>query len=220
MDKFYDALMEPLYHRYGEQADIHGPVPAPPPTGLGAIAARLTEFSEMSKLYRKANDALQQQLLAHIYAQDHRFFENLIIDVLLSMGYGERRRDLAKHLGRSHDGGIDGMIAQDELGLDFIMLQAKRLKPGSAVSAGQVRDFAGGLEAKHASKGIFFTTTQFSQQAQRFAQSVSRRIVLINGHELTNLMIRHNIGVSVRESFVFRQLELGYFSAAAAEAIC
>ena len=217
MDTFYDALMQPLYQRYGEQADSIDRAPA---SGMGAIVARLSEFGEMARLHRSANDALQGQLLAHIYAQDHRFFENLIIDVLLSMGYGGRRRDLAKHLGRSHDGGIDGMIAQDELGLDFIMLQAKRLKPGSAVSAGQVRDFAGGLEAQHASKGIFFTTTQFSQQAQRFAQSVSRRIVLINGHELTNLMIRHNIGVSVRESFVFKQLEVNYFSAAAAAAIC
>lgn len=220
MDKTYDALMEPLYRRYSEQADFSLCAPQEPPTGLGAIAARFTEFAEMSKLHRKANDALREQLLAHIYAQDHRFFESLIIDVLLAMGYGGRRRDLARHLGRSHDGGIDGMIAQDELGLDFIMLQAKRQKPGSSVSAGQVRDFAGGLEAQHAGKGIFFTTTQFSQQAQRFAQSVSRRIVLINGLELTNLMIRHNIGVSVRESFVFRRLELNYFSAAATDATC
>ena len=140
------------------------------------------------------------------------FFEKLIIDVLLAMGYGARRRDLVKHLGRSHDGGIDGLIAQDELGLDFIMLQAKRLRPGSTISASQVRDFVGSLEARNADKGIFFTNGQFSPDAIACVENISRRVVLVYGNELTALMIRHNIGVTASQSFVFKKLARGYFA--------
>lgn len=216
MTDAYEDLMLPLYSRYSDSPDepkvsdedVVQPLETAPMTTMAAI-------------HSIANLKLREDLLAHIYAQDHRFFENLIIEVLLAMGYGGRRRDLVKHLGRSHDGGIDGVVAQDELGLDLIMLQAKRLKPGTSVSAGQVRDFAGGLEACHACKGIFVTTTQFSPRARGFAQSVSRRIVLISGHELTALMIRHNIGVKVNESFVFKDVEKSFFASPAKSApIC
>jgi restriction system protein len=205
MQNAYQDLMRPLYDKYSEAEDTVGEVVAQPPS--------IDPVRIVSSLHQQATSTLQKNLLAHVYAQDHHFFEGLIIDVLLAMGYGGRRRDLTRRLGRSHDGGIDGVIKQDELGLDLIMLQAKRLKPGATVSAGQVRDFAGGLEGAKATKGIFFTTAQFSGQAQNFAQSISRRIVLINGHDLTALMVRHNIGVRVSESFVFKSLENSFFSA-------
>ena len=101
--------------------------------------------------------SLCAQLTGYIYAQDHQFFERLVVDVIFSMGYGGRRRDLARNIGRSGDGGIDGVIALDELGLDVIYLQAKRLKPGSTVAVSAVRDFVGSLDARHATKGIFVT---------------------------------------------------------------
>lgn len=154
---------------------------------------------------------MRADLLARIYVNSHTFFESLIIDVLLRMGYAGRRRDLARHLGRTGDGGIDGLIALDELGLDVILVQAKRLRPGSTVPVSHVRDFAGSLEARRAGKGIFVTTAHFSAAAHEFVAAVSRRVVLVNGDQLADIMIRHNIGVRVRETYQFKELEPGYF---------
>jgi restriction system protein len=168
--------------------------------------------AQVVALHRQCTEELREEVLAHIYAQNPLFFEKLIIDVMLSMGYAGRRRDLVKHLGRTNDGGIDGIISQDELGLDLILLQAKRLKPGTTVSASQVRDFVGSLEARHASKGIFFTTGHFSLAARACVETISRRVVLINGLELSGLIIRHNIGVTSSQSYVFKRLERQYFA--------
>lgn len=220
----YDDLMRPLYQRYGAgnaysmasaQLSDNQVVAVPPKNPL-PIHGNEPEARVMA-LHRQSTEELKEEILAHIYAQSHVFFEKLIIDVLLAMGYGSRRRDLVKHLGRSHDGGIDGIIMQDELGLDVILLQAKRLKPGTTVSASQVRDFVGSLEARHAAKGIFFTTGHFSLSARACVKSISRRVVLVNGLELTSLMIRHNIGVKSSQSYVFKRLERCYFAALSAE---
>jgi restriction system protein len=127
------------------------------------------------------------------------------------MGYGGKRRDLARRLGRSHDGGVDGAILQDELGLDIILIQAKRLKPGASVTGSQVRDFVGSLEANQAQKGVFVTTGQFTYQAKSATRSISRRVVLVGGDELTSLLIKHNIGVQTCESYVFKQIDFRYF---------
>jgi restriction system protein len=167
--------------------------------------------------HRIASESLRLEILGRIYAQNFSFFETMIIDVLLAMGYGARRRDMAKRLGRSGDGGVDGIIDQDELGLDVIYFQAKRLKPGSVVPISAVRDFAGSLEAHRAVKGVFVTTAHFSPAAYDFVQAVSRRVVLIDGTKLTDLMIRHNIGVEVRESYQFKRLDNDYFSPASFE---
>jgi restriction system protein len=164
--------------------------------------------------HQRATEKLREELLGRIYAQSHGFFEHLIIDVLLAMGYGGRRRDLARRLGRSGDGGIDGIIEQDELGLDAIYLQAKRLKPGTVVPVSGVRDFAGSLEARRSAKGVFVTTAHFSPAATEFVRALSRRIVLVNGTKLTDLMIRYNIGVSVKETFQFKRIDGSYFDEA------
>jgi restriction system protein len=228
MEDDYSELMRPLYERLAlpkaaEVAAVESALmaqasavaPEPAPSGVSALKDSDGDpETQLAGLHRQATAALKEQILAHIYAQDHTFFEQLIIDVLLAMGYGSRRRDLAKRLGRSHDGGIDGVISQDELGLDVILLQAKRLRPGMAVTGSQVRDFIGSLEAHHAQKGVFVTTGQFSAQARSFVGLISRRVVLINGQDLTALMVRHNIGVDVKESYVFKAISPGYFRSA------
>ncbi len=162
--------------------------------------------------------SLCSQLTGYIYAQDHLFFERLVVDVMLSMGYGGRRRDLARNIGRSGDGGIDGIIALDELGLDVIYLQAKRLKPGSAVPVSAVRDFVGSLDARHATKGIFVTTGQFTQAAQDVANAVSKKIILVSGQKLCELMVRYNIGIKATETLQFKEIDLGYFTSLTAKA--
>lgn len=158
---------------------------------------------------------LANDLIGMIHAQTPAFFEQLVIDVLLAMGYGGRRRDLSARLGRSGDGGIDGVIAQDELGLDLIYLQAKRLKPSTPVAVSDVRDFAGSLDAHHAGKGIFVTTSYFTDQAVIFCERVSRRVVLIDGARFSELMIRHNIGVRVKHSYQIKRIDFDYFTLAA-----
>lgn len=151
------------------------------------------------------------ELLGYIYVQNHQFFETMVLDVLLALGYGGRRRDLARRLGRSGDGGVDGIIEMDELGLDMIYIQAKRLKPGSAVAVSAVRDFVGSLDAQHAAKGIFVTTGQFTAATHALVTLVSKKIVLIDGQRLSELMIRHNIGIAPCSTFQFKAVDVSYF---------
>lgn len=209
MNSEYTDLMTPWYQT------------SKPTDGLEACASvatllpqSLNSQSLVETAYRDMLDHLYQQLMGYIYVQDAQFFERLVVDVVFALGYGGRRRDLARSIGRSGDGGIDGIIALDELGLDVIYLQAKRLKPGSLVPVSAIRDFAGSLDVKHASKGVFVTTGNFSPAAHLVVKSVSKKIVLINGQKLTELMVRHNIGVKAKETMQFKMLDLNYFTAA------
>jgi restriction system protein len=172
------------------------------------------EECEVADAHQRATHSLRMELVGRILAQSPEFFEELIIDVMLAMGYGARRRDLARRLGRKGDGGVDGVVEQDELGLDVIYLQAKRYKLGSPVPVADVRDFAGTLDAHHAGKGVFVATSQFTKAGRDFVSLLSRRIVLIDGQKLTGLMIRHNIGVKVQETYQFKRLDADYFSPA------
>lgn len=139
-----------------------------------------------------------------------RFFEELIIDLLLAMGYGDRKRDIASHLGRSGDGGVDGAIRQDQLGLDVVYVQAKRFKPGLAVPVSAVRDFAGALDAHKANKGVFVTTSNFTPAADKFISAVTSKIVLIDGEALCDLLVRNNIGVRVTDTFEIKRMDEVY----------
>lgn len=172
------------------------------------IGASLNVKDEFEQLF----DQLKSDVLAKIYAKDPAFFENLIIDLLLAMGYGDRRRDLANHLGRTGDGGIDGAINQDQLGLDVVYIQAKRYKQGSSVPVSAVQDFAGAIEAHKASKGVFVTTSSFTKSARTFIGQISKRIVLIDGDRLSELLIRNNIGVKIRETFEVKRIDEDYFT--------
>lgn len=172
----------------------------------------------LASLVQAAHASLLSELIARIHAQPPAFFERLVIDVLLSMGYGTERSATAQRLGRSGDGGVDGVITLDELGLDLIYIQAKRLKPGVAVPISDIRDFAGSLESRHASKGVFVTTTHFSPGAAEFCSRLSRRVVLIDGLRLADIMMRYNIGVEVQQCIVLKGLDSNYFAPQASQA--
>jgi restriction system protein len=131
--------------------------------------------------------------------------------VILALGYGDGRRDLAHRIGRGGDGGIDGIIEMDELGLDAIYLQAKRLKLGSSVPISAVRDFVGSLESKRASKGIFVTTAHYTAATTALVESISKKVVLIDGLRLTELMVRNNIGILPTETLQFKKVDVSYF---------
>lgn len=201
----YSDLMVPWY-----DADISEKSIAPIDSGNTEILRASRGLVEAA--YQQMLISLCSQLTGYIYAQDHVFFERLVVDVIFSMGYGGRRRDLARNIGGCGDGGIDGVIALEGLGLDVIYLLAKRLKPGSTVPVSAVRDFVGSLDARHATKGLFVTTGQFTQAAQDVANAVSKKIILISGNKLCELMVRYNIGIKVTETLQFKEIDLGYFS--------
>ncbi len=165
----------------------------------------------MRSAHEKINAALAQELLERILAAPPEFFERLIINLLLSMGYGGSVTDAGRALGRSGDDGVDGVIDQDALGLDQVYIQAKRYAIGNNIGAGAIRDFFGSLDRHKASKGLFVTTSTFSSSARDTAQFLSKRIVLVDGEQLTKLMIRHSVGCRVEETIYFKKIDEEFF---------
>ena len=153
---------------------------------------------------------LAKELLGIIKEHSPAFFESLVVDLLIKMGYGGSRIEAGQVVGKSGDGGIDGIIKEDKLGLDVIYIQAKRYD--GAVPIKEVRDFAGALTLKKSHKGIFLTTSTFPDSAYNFVKDSSLQIVLIDGERLAELMIEHNVGVSVRETYQIKRIDSDYFN--------
>lgn len=159
------------------------------------------------------SDALKDALLARILEGTPAFFERMIIDLLLAMGYGGSRTEAAEQLGGTGDGGVDGVIREDQLGLDRVYLQAKRYQPGNSVGSETVQAFMGALVGRGAHKGVLITTSSFSKPALATAsQSGNLRLVLIDGDELTRLLIRFNVGVRVARTVEIKKVDLDYFN--------
>lgn len=162
--------------------------------------------------------SLRDALLARILESPPAFFERLIIDLLLAMGYGGSRNDAGEQLGRTGDEGVDGVIREDQLGLDRVYLQAKRYKPSNTVGSETVHAFIGALMAKGAQKGVLITTSAFTSTALTAAKQLGGlRIVLIDGDELTDLMVRFNVGVRVGRTVEIKRIDLDYFEDAETE---
>lgn len=161
--------------------------------------------------HRQIEAALAQELLERIRMAPPEFFERLIVNLLLSMGYGGSAADAGRALGRSGDDGVDGVIDQDALGLDQVYIQAKRYAGGNNIGSGAIRDFFGSLDRHKANKGLFVTTSTFSASARETAEFLSKRIVLIDGEQLTKLMIRHNVGCRVEDSLHIKKIDEDFF---------
>lgn len=159
--------------------------------------------------YQKLKNDLSRDLLDTIKNCSPAFFEKLVIDLLTKMGYGGSRKDAGKALGKSGDGGIDGIIKEDKLGLDTIFIQAKRWE--NAVPVREIRDFAGALLSKKARKGIFITTSSFPQSAYEFVNSIEHKIILIDGERLTDLMFEFNVGLSTQSAYEVKKIDSDYF---------
>lgn len=164
----------------------------------------LIEFS-----YLKLKEELASELLDKIKKSSPNFFERLVVDLLIKMGYGGSKKEAGQILGKSGDGGIDGLIKEDKLGLDTIYIQAKRWE--NSVPVREVRDFAGSLLSKKAKKGIFITTSDYPKSAYEFVVSIEPRIVLINGKELADLMIENNVGLSSKTIYEIKKIDSDYF---------
>lgn len=155
------------------------------------------------------NSDLESELLIKLRGLDPYFFERLVLDVLVAMGYGVSNKDSAKVTQKSNDGGIDGIINEDALGLDRIYLQAKRYKDGSSIGRKEIQSFVGALAGEGATKGVFITTSNFSTQAMDYAKN--QNIILIDGEYLTKLMIKYNVGTVVSRKIEFKKIDLTYF---------
>ncbi|HAS3030122.1 TPA: restriction endonuclease [Vibrio parahaemolyticus] len=161
--------------------------------------------------YKQINDALASEILARTRKVSPSFFEQLLIELLLAMGYGGSDEGMAHTLGRSGDNGVDGVINQDPLGVDQLYIQAKRYAEGNNISAGDIRDFFGALNLKKAQKGIFITTSEFTPSAIQTAKDLGMRIVLINGKQLAHLMLRYNIGCREEQVISIKQIDEEFF---------
>ena len=161
--------------------------------------------------YQSLRQNLAQELLERIKNSPPKFFENLVVDLLIAMGYGGSKKDAGQAVGQVGDGGIDGIIKEDKLGLDAIYLQAKRWD--STVSRPVVQGFAGALIGKKARKGILITTSDFSKQAVEYANGIENlKIILIDGEMLAQLMIDHGVGVTEESRYIVKKIDLDYFN--------
>lgn len=170
----------------------------------------LTPEELMERGFLELREALAEELLGSILSSSPQFLEQLVVDLMLAMGYGGSREDAGHALGRSGDEGVDGVISEDRLGLDAIYLQAKRWQ--NPVGRPEVQAFAGALQGKKARKGIFITTSSFTSEARQFARSIESRIVLIDGKQLTDLMITHGVGVTAVETYPINKIDMDYFA--------
>jgi restriction system protein len=170
-----------------------------------------TPDETMRAAHKQIEASLAQDLLDRILAAPPDFFERLIVKLLVNMGYGGSAADAGRALGRSGDDGVDGVIDQDALGLDRVYVQAKRYKEGNNIGSGPIRDFFGSLDRHKAATGLFVTTSTFSSSAKETAELLSKRIVLIDGDQLSVLMIRHNVGCRVEETLAIKKIDEDFF---------
>ena len=168
-----------------------------------------TPEESLEAAYETIRENLAQELLAQVKESSPRFFEVLVVELLVAMGYGGSRRDAARAVGQSGDEGIDGIIDEDRLGLDTIYIQAKRWN--DTVSRPEIQKFVGALQGKRARKGIFITTSGFSKGAHEYVSMIETKVVLIDGQRLTEYMIDYDIGVSTTNRYAIKRLDSDYF---------
>ncbi len=159
--------------------------------------------------YSEIRDAVVDDLRGRLLDRDDRFFEHVVLDVLVALGYGGSRQDAAERVGRTGDGGIDGVIREDALGLDAIYVQAKKWAVERTIGPREIREFIGALQDIEAVKGVFITTSTFSREARELAKR--RRIVLLDGRELAGLMVDSGVGVTTVRQYEVRRIDEDYF---------
>lgn len=197
------------FRRAGRDDEQSGP--EPPITEVVADSNE-TPDELLRATYVEIEKALRAELLERILQASPAFFEDTIITLLVSMGYGGSREGAGRAIGRSGDNGLDGVIDQDPLGLDRVYVQAKRYKPDNGVSEPDIRGFAGSLEGAKATKGVFVTTSYFTSQARAFVERLTRRIVLVDGQQLAQLMIRHDVGVRIEDTLYIKKIDEDFFT--------
>ena len=182
------------------------------PAAIAAVASWSTPEEQIDAAQAVLTSALRAELLARIAEQTPAFFERVIVDLLVGMGYGGTHENAAMRLGKTGDGGIDGIVDEDRLGLDRIYVQAKRYAAGLTVGRPEVQGFVGSLVGLGATKGVFVTTSGFSKQALEYAKVLQQRVILIDGARLSELMVEFGVGVRASRTIVVKRLDEDFFS--------
>ena len=193
-------------NRRSERGEPVGTHDEPPSVNVAALSP--TEAIE--RLVSDADDAVAAELLDRVLAQPPVFLERLSLRLLQAMGYGGREAILT-HTGKPGDAGLDGIIRQDALGIDLVGVQAKRYDRVSSVQRPEMQAFVGALQGAQTSRGVFVTTARFSSGARQFADQVAMRLILIDGTELTRLMVRYDVGVAVKETYQLKSVDDDFF---------
>ncbi|MBI2271932.1 MAG: restriction endonuclease [Bacteroidetes bacterium] len=170
-----------------------------------------TPEENLDKAYQRIRKSLASELLNKVVELSPAFFERLVVELLVKMGYGGSIKDAGKAIGKSGDEGIDGTIKEDKLGLDIIYIQAKRWKPGNVVGRPEIQKFVGALAGQGAKKGIFITTSNFTKEALDYTPRNETKIVLIDGEQLAQLMIDYNLGCTSQQTYEVKKIDSDYF---------
>ena len=211
----YPAFLE-FKHRTRKPKQERGKQPQAETTYSSATTvatgddAGLTPVEEIEDAWHRHRLALEADLLEQVRACSPTFFERLVVDVLVAIGYGGNRSQAARSVGQSGDGGIDGTIDEDPLGLEVIYIQTKRWQ--GSVGRPEVQRFAGALQGQRARKGVMLTTSEFTREASDYVSTIDPRIVLIDGQRLAQLMVDHGVGVSVAGHYPMHRIDSDYFT--------
>ena len=181
-------------------------------TSRSAEQDETTPEEQLAASYQAINQSLADELIATIHAATPTFFEQLVVDLMLAMGYGGSRKEAGRATQATGDDGIDGIIKEDRLGLDIIYLQAKRWKKDNTVHRPEIDKFIGSLTRHRARKGVFITTSDFSNNAKEAIKNLDMKVALIDGQQLAELMIEHNLGVTTKDVYEVKQFDSDYFS--------
>lgn len=201
-----DLLMRfPEFAEFRERSSVQPDTDASGPVVGGSD----TPEAVLEESYQLIRNALAQEVLERVKGSDPAFFEQMVVDLLVAMGYGGSQADAGRAVGGTGDGGIDGIIKEDKLGLDAVYIQAKRWE--NAVGRPVVQSFAGSLEGHRARKGVMITTSSFSPDARLYVENIEKKIVLIDGEQLAQLLIDHNVGVTETARYVLKRVDSDYF---------
>ncbi|XWW45303.1 restriction endonuclease [Fibrella sp. USSR17] len=200
--------------QYPEYIDFQSPKRIESELGIVSTSDEVTTQTPdeiLENAYQSIRKTLAQDLLAKVVSLSPAFFERLVVELLVKMGYGGSIKDAGKAIGKSSDEGIDGTIKEDKLGLDIIYIQAKRWAPGNVVGRPELHKFVGALAGQGAKKGVFITTSSFTREASEYVPRNETKIVLIDGEQLAQLMIDYNLGVTVQQTYEIKRMDNDYF---------
>lgn len=199
-----------ILNQYPEFIEFHTSKPEKQSNNSHDIEIQdVTPEETLQNAYQSIRNDLANSILNLIKVNSPKFFENLVIDLMISLGYGGSRQDAGRSIGQSGDEGIDGIIKEDKLGLDVIYIQAKRWD--GTVGRPEIQKFVGALHGKRAKKGVFITTGKFSNDAITYVETIDPKVILIDGKMLSELMIDHNLGVSTAVTYNIKRIDSDYF---------
>lgn len=206
-----DLMAYPEFASYATGMNVSTSVSPINTTSQDVVNDDLTPTEQLEQAYHSIIDDLAADLLQKTLEQSPYFFEHLVVDLLVKMGYGGSFANSAQVTQYVHDDGIDGIIYEDKLGLDKIYIQAKRYKLDNTVGKPQIQQFSGALDEQKATKGVFITTSSYSKEAKQYVEKLNKKIVLIDGQELARYMIEYNVGVSTKQVYEVKRIDSDYF---------